>query len=148
MKKIITGVMILFLGITVSNAASPTDFNTTGKIKKGFVTDNQTGEANPAPKKHIMTGLIKAIDSDKKTITIGAVKKKNITMTFSYDGISINNGKNVMDVSDLKIGDRLKVLYVGDVANPEIKKISFIKAPPKITKNHEKATVKKTDSAK
>ena len=79
-----------------------------------------------------MTGIIKAIDSDKKTITLESTKKKGMTLTFSYDAIVIKYGKKEVDISDLKIGDRLKITYTGDInTNPQIEKISLLKEKQK-----------------
>jgi len=132
MKKIIMAAMIVFSGIASLNAVSTTEINNTGQVKKGFITSKQKDTSDKEQKKHTMTGIIKAIDSDKKTITLESTKKKGMTLTFSYDAIVIKYGKKEVDISDLKIGDRLKITYTGDInTNPQIEKISLLKEKQK-----------------
>ncbi|MBP7795632.1 MAG: hypothetical protein KA059_02515 [Elusimicrobiales bacterium] len=145
MKKIIMAAMIVSFGIASLNAVSATEINNTGQVKKGFVASPQKDTSDKEQKKHTMTGIIKAIDSEKKTITVESTKKKEMSLTFSYDGLVIKYGKKKIDISDLKIGDRLKITYTGDInTTPQIEKISLVKEKTK--KQNKKSMPEKTNN--
>lgn len=124
------------------------ELNDTGKIKKGGIeTKKEEVKEKSMEKLHTLTGVVKSVDVEKKTITVDSVKKKGETMTFGYEGLKLKDGKDTIDASSLKPGDRIKIKYSGDITNPKIEKIMKIKEEmkEKMEKKEEKKEMKKSE---
>ena len=65
-----------------------------------------------------ITGKVKAVDSDKNTITVTANDKDT---TFKCKDAKFTAGKKDIALKDLKVGDNVTVTYDKDVAS-QIKK--------------------------
>ena len=59
-------------------------------------------------------GKVKAVDSDKNTITVTANDKD---MTFKCKDAKFTAGKKDIAIGDIKVGDNVKVTYKDDVAS-------------------------------
>ncbi|MGC8727716.1 MAG: hypothetical protein ACP5SD_00470 [Elusimicrobiales bacterium] len=104
------------------------ELNNTGKIKKGGIeTKKEEVKEKSMEKLHTLTGVVKSVDVEKKTITVDSVKKKGETMTFGYEGLKLKDGKDMIDASSLKVGDKIKIRYTGDITAPKIEKMMMWK---------------------
>jgi hypothetical protein len=127
MKKIITGIASLFFIIAIVQTM-PFSELLAAQNSKSVSSKNNTKQ-----KLHNLRGIIKSIDPQGKRIIMEYGKKENRMMiSFSYAGASIKDGKKDIDISVLKVGDKIMLLYKGDINNnPEIKKVSLIKEKTK-----------------
>ncbi|MEF3280271.1 MAG: hypothetical protein K6357_04825 [Elusimicrobiota bacterium] len=112
-----------------------------GEIKKSAVEsikEVKEKKGTIKAKLKTLTGIIKSIDTEKKIIIVDSIKKKGESMTFSYEGLKVKDGKNYIDASQLKSGDRIKMEYEGEITSPTIKNIMLIKEKVVEKKNTEK----------
>ncbi|MEW6011966.1 MAG: hypothetical protein AB1602_01055 [Elusimicrobiota bacterium] len=124
------------------------ELNNTGKIQKGGLETKEEVKEKAMEKLRTLTGVVKSIDTEKKTITVDSVKKKGETMTIGYEGLKLKDGKDMIDASSLKIGDRIKIKYSGDITNPKIEKMMKIneEMKEKMEKKEEKKEMKKSEN--
>jgi hypothetical protein len=146
MKKII----MLIVAISVCGVAfSQTEVkkeNPKTEVKAQEVKDTQK---NTEEKKlHTLTGVIKNVDLEKKMMTVESIKFKGEVMSFSYEGIKVKDADKMIDASSLKVGDKVKIKYSGDIKNPKIEKMMIIKEEKKDENNKGKKEVEKKEETK
>ena len=146
MKKII----MLIVAISVYGVAfSQTELkkeNPKAEVKEQKVKDTQK---NIEEKKlHTLTGVIKNVDLEKKIMTVESTKFKGEVMSFSYEGIKVKDADKMIDASSLKVGDKVKIKYSGDIKNPKIEKMMIIKEEKKDGNNKGKKEVEKKEETK
>jgi len=144
MKKII----MLIVAISVCGVAfSQTEVkkeNPKAEVKAQEVKDTQK---NTEEKKlHTLTGVIKNVDLEKKIMTVESTKFKGEVMSFSYEGIKVKDADKTIDASSLKVGDKVKIKYSGDIKNPKIEKMMIIKEEKKDENNKGKKEVEKKEA--
>jgi len=145
MKKIMIITAFAFSCSLLGAQTPAQELNNTGKVKKTMMEEKK--EVKTEAKKEVeklftLTGIVKNIDTEKKTMTVDSVKKKGESMTFSFEGLKVKDGKKLIDASSLKVGDKVKIRYSGDINSPKIEKMMILKEEKKVEKK-EKAEIKK-----
>ena len=102
--------------------------------KKEVKTETKKEMKEEAVKLLTLTGVVKNVDPEKKTMTVDSVKKKGESITFSFEGLKVKDGKNMIDASSLKAGDKVKIKYSGDINTPKIEKMMILKEEKKMEK--------------
>ncbi len=121
MKKIMLIILSCVFSYSLLSAQTyAQELNDTGKVKKSGM---EIKKEEVKQKLHTITGVVKAVDTEKKTITVDSVKKKGESMTFGYKGLKLMDDKNMIDASSLKAGDKVKIKYSGDITAPKIEKM-------------------------
>jgi len=146
MKKII----MLIVAISVCGVAfSQTEVkkeNPKAEVKTQEVKSKDTQKDIEEKKLHTLTGVIKNVDLEKKIMTVESTKFKGEVMSFSYEGIKVKDADKTIDASSLKVGDKVKIKYSGDIKNPKIEKMMIIKEEKKDENNKGKKEVEKKEA--
>jgi len=107
-------------------------------------------EKKAVPKQ--VTGEIKAIDKEKKTVTVTKKVKDKVTETVvaADDKTKIMEGKDKKSFADLKVGDKVKVVYEEKDGKNIANSITILKVEKKVEKKAEpaKPAEKKAEPAK
>jgi hypothetical protein len=148
MKKIIMLVVAISLcGVAFSQTEVKKE-NPKAEVKTQEVKSKDTQKNTEEKKLHTLTCIVKNVDLEKKMMTLESTKFKGEVMSFSYEGIKVKDGNKTIDASSLKVGDKVKIKYSGDIKNPKIEKMMIIKEEKKDKNNKVKKEVAKKEETK
>jgi len=146
MKKIIMLVVAISLcGVAFSQTEVKKE-NPKAEVKTQEVKFKDTQKNTEEKKLHTLTGIVKNVDLEKKMMTLESTKFKGEVMTFSYEGIKVKDADKMIDGSSLKVGDKVKIKYSGDIKNPKVEKIMIIKEEKKDENNKGKKELAKKET--
>jgi len=135
MKNMVILIIAAVLSCIVVAAQAPVP-KETGKEMKSEI---KPGKKESKAKLNKCSGIVESIDLAAGKLTINDQKKMTMTMTIGAEAKIMKAGKPV-SLSAIMAGDKVHIMYEGDMASPAVKEVKVIeKAGPKKEKAEKKA---------